>query len=34
MMYRDPIWPDVVVIVDVIGGLLLAAWLVAMAVVA
>ena len=33
-MYRDPIWPDVVVIVDVIGGLLRAAWLVAMAVVA
>lgn len=33
-MYKDPIWPDVLVIVDVIGGVLLAAWLVAMAVVA
>lgn len=33
-MYRDPIWPDVVVIVDVIGGVLFVAWLVALAVVA
>lgn len=26
-MYKDPIWPDVLVIVDVIGGVLLVAYM-------
>ena len=33
-MYKEPIWPDIVVILDGIGLVLFVAWLVAMAVVA
>ncbi len=33
-MYRDPMWPSVVLVIDGIGIVLLVAWLVALAVVA
>lgn len=33
-MYRDPIWPTLVLLVDLVGIVLFVAWLIALAVVA